>query len=265
MKKILSTILCLGFAASLASAAIVAEGSTTVLPIAQKTAEVFMDNNPSADISIRGGGSGVGIKSLIADRCDIAMSSRPMKDAELQTAASKGINAKATLVALDAIAVVVNKNNPVKELSQTRVKDIFSGKITNWSQVGGENRAIVVVSRDSASGSFECFNELALKGVKLTKSAMMQASNQGVAQVVSTTPGAVGYVGLGYLNGVKALSIGGIFPSERTVLDKSFPYARPLYMYTNGAPKGETKKYIDFVISSAGQRLAKQLGFVAFN
>jgi len=267
MKKLIPLLLLACFAASPAFArnTIVAEGSTTVLPLMQKTAEAFMNNNPSINISIRGGGSGVGISSLLGGRCDIAMSSRLIRDSELKTGAERGINARATMVAMDAIAVVVNSANPVSSLTEEQVRDIFTGKIRNWNEVGGENRAIVVVSRDSASGSFETFNELALKGQRVARTAMMQASNQGVAQVVSTTPGAIGYVGLGYLDRVKPVAINGVRPTNETVLNKTFPYARPLFVYTNGAPTGDVKRFLDFVTSPQGQRLAAGLGYVPFN
>ncbi|MCL2389059.1 MAG: phosphate ABC transporter substrate-binding protein [Elusimicrobia bacterium] len=267
MKKLLSLLLLATFtvAPAFANERIVAEGSTTVLPVMQRTAEVFMNQNPGVNISIRGGGSGVGINSLIGGRNDIAMSSRAIRDSELRTAAERGVNPRATMVALDAIAVVVNNNNPVNNLTQQQVTDIFTGRITNWSEVGGESRAIVVISRDTASGSFETFNELALRGQRQSRRAMMQASNQSVAQVVSTTPGAIGYVGLGYLDRVKALSIDGIAPTAENVLNGAFPYARPLFVYTNGAPTGAAQRFLNFVQSAAGQRLAASLGYVPFN
>ena len=239
------------------------EGSTTVLPLAQKTAEVYMDANPEADISIRGGGSGVGINSLLAGTTDIANSSRAMKEAELKKAAGKNITPKATVVCMDAIALIVHPSNSAGALSKAQIKDIFTGKIKNWKQVGGPDLKIVLVSRDSASGTFEAFTELALQGAKTARSALMQASNQGVGGVVSKTPGAIGYVGLGYLTDkTKTITIGGVAPSVETVLNKTYAYSRPLFMYTNGMPTGGIKAYIDFVIGKQGQEIASELGFV---
>ncbi|MBN1824029.1 MAG: phosphate ABC transporter substrate-binding protein [Endomicrobiales bacterium] len=242
---------------------IVIEGSTTVLPIAQIAAEEFMNNDPSAKITVRGGGSGVGITSLIEGTCDIADASRAIKDAELANAAGRGISPKAHVVAMDGIAVIVHPSNPIGHLSKKQVKDIFTGNISDWSKVGGQSGKIVVLSRDSASGTFEAFGELALHNQKVRADALMQASNQAVASTVGKTPGAIGYVGLGYITGsVKALKIEGVIPSKETVLSGKYAYSRPLFMYTNGKPQGTVKAFLDYVLSAEGQRLAEDQGFV---
>jgi phosphate transport system substrate-binding protein len=234
------------------------------LPIAQKAAEVFMQENPNADISVRGGGSGVGIASIIAGTCDIGDASRPIKEAELEQAVLKGKNIKAHVVAMDGIGVIVNPSNRVSALSKSQIKDIYTGKISNWSQLGGNNEKIVVISRDTSSGTFEAFGELALNKEKVRPDAVMQASNQAIATTVARTPGAIGYVGLGFLSGdVKAVSVDGVMPSKETVLSNKYPIGRPLFMYTNGVPQGLAKEFIDFVKSPEGQRLAEQEGFVA--
>lgn len=264
MKKLSLIALAMVFSISVALAEkVVIEGSTTLLPIAQRAAEEYMDANPSADLTVRGGGSGVGINSLISGTCDIANASRAIKDSELKTAASKKIQPKAHVVAMDGIAVIVNPDNPVTKLSKKQVADIYTGKITNWSQVGGDNEKIVVVSRDSASGTFETFSELALNKQKVVAGALMQASNQAIATTIAKTPGAIGYVGIGYLSpSVQAVSIDGVDANTKNVLTGAYPYSRPLYMYTNGAPKGETKAYIDFILSDDGQNIVNEEGFV---
>ncbi|MHB9154841.1 MAG: phosphate ABC transporter substrate-binding protein [Endomicrobiales bacterium] len=242
---------------------IVIEGSTTVLPIAQAAAEEFMNNTPDVDINVRGGGSGVGITSIIEGTCDIADSSRPIKDAELQKAAGRGKNIKANVVAMDGIAVIVNPANPVSALTKKQVQDIYTGKISNWSNLGGKNGKIVVISRDSASGTFEAFAELALDGRKVRPDALMQASNQAIATTVSKTPGGIGYVGLGYIMpSVKAVPIDGVAASKQTVLSGKYPYARPLFMYTNGQPAGKIRDFIDYVLSKEGQKLVEEEGFI---
>ncbi|MDR1195236.1 MAG: phosphate ABC transporter substrate-binding protein [Endomicrobium sp.] len=265
MKKMITTVLALMICAgNILAAKIVMEGSTTVLPIAQRAAEEYMDANSSSDITVRGGGSGVGINSLISGTCDIANSSREIKDNELQAAASKKVAPKAFVVAMDGIAVIVNKNNSVSGLSRKQVADIYTGKVTNWQQVGGKNERIVVVSRDSASGTFESFGELALNKQKVVSGALMQASNQAIATTISTTPGAIGYVGLGYVtSSVKSVAIDGVEATVETVLKSRYAYSRPLYMYTNGEPKGETKNFIDFILSEDGQTIVTEEGFVA--
>ncbi len=238
-------------------------GSTTVLPIAQKAAEVFMDLHKDINISVRGGGSGVGIASLISGSVDIGNSSRPIKTKELKTAREKGKNPVENVIALDGIAVIVHPNNPINELSIENLKNIYTGKISNWKSLKGADQSIVVISRDVASGTFEVFKEKVLEGAKVREDALMLASNKAVATTVADTPGAIGYVGLGYLSeGVKALKIEGVTPNEKTVRSGEYKLARPLYMYTNGAPKGITKDFIDFILSPTGQKLAKEVGFV---
>lgn len=259
-------MILVGIGLSLHAEEIIMAGSTTVLPIAQKTAEVYMAKHPTVKITVRGGGSGVGIASLIDKTCDIANSSRPIKDKEIQTASGKGVKPKANVIALDGIAVVVHPSNTISHLTGDQVKDIYTGKINNWSEVGGPNMKIVVVSRDSASGTFESFNELALKGAKVRPDALMQASNQAVATTVAQTPGAIGYVGLGYLtSSIKALAIDGITPSKETILARKYKYARPLFMYTDGEPKGEVKKLLDFILGKEGQKLIEEVGFIGLH
>ncbi|MDR1695104.1 MAG: PstS family phosphate ABC transporter substrate-binding protein [Endomicrobium sp.] len=264
MKKALAAVLAVSlFAGNVFAGKIIMEGSTTVLPIAQRAAEEFMDANSSVDITVRGGGSGVGINSLISGTCDIANSSRAIKDTEIQAAVSKGRKAKAFVVAMDGIAVIVNSQNPVSKLSKKQIMDIYTGKAVNWSQVGGNNSKIVVVSRDSASGTYESFGELALNKQKVIGSALMQASNQAIVTAVSKTPGAIGYVGVGYTGGgIKSVAIDGVAASKETVLTGKYPYSRPLFMYTDGEPKGDTKNFIDFVLSADGQAIAEEEGFV---
>ncbi len=256
-------LLTLALAVPCFAAKIVVEGSTTVLPIAQKAAEVFMNANPDADISVRGGGSGVGIASLIDGSCDVADASRAIKEAEVDKAVSNGRTPKANVIAMDGICVIVNPSNKIDALSRGQVKDIFTGKISSWSQLGGPDEKIVVISRDSSSGTFEAFGELVLKGDKVRADALLQASNQAVSSSVARTPGAVGYVGLGYVsNDVKVLVIDGVKPSKETVLTFAYPVGRPLFMYTDGAPKGLAKEFIDFILSAEGQKIVEEEGFV---
>ncbi len=242
---------------------VVIKGSTTVLPIAQATLEAYMKANPGAKISLSGGGSGEGIKALIDGSTDIANSSREIKKMESDLAKSKGVNPVETVVAIDAIVPIVNPKNPVNNLNLDQLNQIYQGKITNWKEVGGEDLDIVVISRDSSSGTFEAWGELVLKGAKVTPRAQLQASNGAIVQTVSKNKYALGYIGLGYLDKtVKGLSVNGVQASEKTALSKEYPVSRFLYMYTNGEPKGETAKYLKFVLSAAGQALVQREGFV---
>ena len=239
-------------------------GSTTVLPIAQATAEVFMDKNPEINISVRGGGSSVGIASIIAGPVDIGDASRHIKSKELVQAREKGINPYENVIANDAIAIILHKDNPINGLTLEQIKDIYTGKIQNWKEVGGPNRPIVIISRDVSSGTFEVFNKKVLRGAIGASGSLMLASNNAVATTVKDTPGAIGYAGLGYVTDeIKAIKVNGILPSKQTVQNKKYPIARTLHMYTNGTPKGIVKDYIDFILSTEGQELIEEQGFIS--
>ncbi|HQF67922.1 MAG TPA: PstS family phosphate ABC transporter substrate-binding protein [Candidatus Cloacimonadota bacterium] len=261
---IILAMLLIGVSAFAKTEKVVCSGSTTVLPIAQATAEAFMDKNPDINISIRGGGSGVGIAALQNGTVHIANSSRPIKTKEMNQCRAKGIAPTAYAVALDGIAILTHKSNTVSNLSVKQLKAIYTGEIKNWKDLGGPNLPIVVISRDVASGTFEVFNEKALGGAKVISSALLLASNNAVVTSVADTPGAIGYAGLGYLGeGVKTVSINNITPSKATVQNNSYPLSRKLYMYTNGKAKGAVSSYIAFIQSAAGQKIVENEGFVA--
>lgn len=262
-KLVLAAALIIGLAAPAFAESITIKGSTTVYPIAQVTAEKFMDMHSGVSISVQGGGSGFGIAAIIDGTADIGNASRPIKNKEIKKALEKGADPKAHVVALDGIAVVVNPSNSVNALTKQQIKDIYTGKVSNWSAVGGSGGQIVVISRDSASGTFETFNKLALDKEKVRPDALLQASNQAVATTVAKTPGAIGYVGLGYLSDrIKGVEVNGVKPSKDTVRSGEYPLARPLFMYTDGPAKGMVKKYLNYVTSSEGQRLAEKQGYV---
>lgn len=238
-------------------------GSTTVLPLAQKCAELYMNKHKDVSISVRGGGSGVGIAQVVAGKVDIGNASRKIKSKEVKMAKAKGITPVGTVVARDGIAVIVHKKNSVKNITLKQLFDIYTGKIKNWKKLGGPDKRIVVISRDSSSGTFEVFNKKVLKKEKVVRKALMLASNKAVATTVSKTPGAIGYVGLGYVTKkIKALKVEGVKPSNRTVNNGSYKIARGLNMYTNGRPKGEIKKFLKFILSKQGQKIAAGLGYI---
>jgi len=243
------------------------QGSTTVLPIAQKAAEDFMEENPQAQITVRGGGSGVGITALLEGTIGIAISSRAMKESELQKAEEKGLDPKAWIIAKDGIAIVVHPKNSISELNLAQLKAIYVGDIKTWNEVtsqGSMRGPIVVISRDVASGTFEVFKEKVLEGEKLREDALMLASNKAISTTVATTEASIGYIGFGYLSPeVKALTIDAVAPSRETVLSGEYKLARPLYMYTNGEPKGLAKEFLDFVLGSKGQRIVAEQGFIS--
>ncbi len=266
MRKLLSLVLVsvITFSSVYAAQKVVKmEGSTTVLPIAQAASEKFMNLNLDVNISVRGGGSGVGIASLIEGTCDIADASRAIKDKELKKAVEKGVDPVAHVVAMDGIALIVHLSNTIEGLTKEQIKAIYTGKVSNWSELGGIKKKIVVISRDSASGTYEAFNKLALDKEKVRPDALLSASNRAVATTVEKTPGAIGYIGLEYITPkVKAVEEGNVKCRKETVLSGKYPLSRPLFMYTNGKPQGAVKRVIDYILSEDGQKIVEQVGFV---
>jgi len=266
VKKLLAVgMICLIFCVSQAVAAenVVIKGSTTVLPVAQVALEAYMKAHPGVNISLSGGGSGDGIKALIDKSTDIANSSREIKDKEITLAKEKGVNPVAHTIAIDALTPIVHPKNKVNGLTIDQLSQIYQGKITNWKEVGGDDLKIIVVSRDSSSGTFESWGHLVLNNAKVTPKAQLQASSGAVVQAVSKNRYAIGYVGIGYIDkAVKGLTVNGITALAKTALSKEYPIARPLYMYTNGQPTGEAANFIKFVLSPAGQKLVVKEGFV---
>ena len=246
-----------------AGSSIVIKGSTTVLPIAQGTLEAFMKKHPEVQISLSGGGSGEGIKALIDKTTDIATSSREIKKEEIELAKTKNVNPVANVVANDAIVPVVNPKNKVKNLSVDQLSQIYQGKITNWKEVGGEDLKIVVISRDSSSGTFESWDHFVMKKAKVAPQAQMLASNGAIVTAVAKNRYAISYLGIGYVNkSVKPLQVNGITASIATALSKEYPFSRELYMYTDGDATGDVAKYIAFVKSAEGQKIVVKEGFV---
>ncbi len=242
---------------------IVVDGSTTVEPIAKAFAEYYMAKNEGVNITVRGSGSSNGAKSLIAGTCHVADMSRFMKDKEFKAAVEKGINPVAHVVAMDGIAIVVHKSNPVTELTVEQVRDIYMNKITSWKQLGGPDKKIVKVSRDTSSGTFETFHGLVMHKEKIVDAETV-ASNSQARQRVLGTPAAIGYVGLGYIKDLKPLEINGVTPNLSTVASGKFPVSRPLYMFTNGYPKLGTHlhSFVTLHLSKRGQEIVLSSGFV---
>ncbi|PKN33324.1 MAG: phosphate ABC transporter substrate-binding protein [Deltaproteobacteria bacterium HGW-Deltaproteobacteria-19] len=263
-KAILALLCCMvTVAPAIAAESIVIKGSTTVLPIAQGALEGYMKANKGVQISLSGGGSGEGIKAIIDNTADIGNSSREIKKEEIAFAGKKGIKPVAHVVAFDALVPVVHNSNPVKDLSTEQLSLIYQGKITNWKEVGGKDMKIVVISRDSSSGTFESWDHFVMKKAKVSPRAQMLASNGAVYTAVSKNRYSIGYLGMGYVKkGVKAVNVGGVQATPETALSRQYPMSRELYMYTNGEPRGETAKFLAFVKSPAGQKIVATNGFV---
>jgi phosphate transport system substrate-binding protein len=264
MKKLAALVATFLLVASSAFAdtTVKVDGSTTVLPIMQKMVEVYMKANPSVKFTVSGGGSGNGIKAIIDGTTDIAMASRKMKDKEIALAKEKGVAAKEIVISIDAIIPVVNPANKVSGATIEQLKDLYAGKITEWKALGGEG-PVVVISRDTLSGTYESWEELVMKGEKVFPGALQQASSGAGVQAVSKNKNAIGYVGVGYLDAsTKPLTVNGIVGNDETAASGKYPIARDLYLYTNGEPKGEIKKFVDWALGAEGQTLGKAAGFV---
>ena len=251
------------------------KGSDTMVNLGQAWAEAFMGENPSALIAVTGGGSGTGIAALMNGTCDIAQSSRQMSQKEYEFAQSKGRDVQELKVGIDALAVVVHPDNPIRELKIEQLSDIFTGKIKNWKEVGGSDEPILVLSRERNSGThIYVLEEVVRKGKKdgpeeFAPSVLMMSSSQAIEQEVAENHSAIGYFGLGYLNPrVKALNIFQektktfVTPSLKNALDESYPLSRPLLFYLPGEAKGVVKQFIDFVLSEKGQSIVLDMHFV---
>ena len=233
-------------------------GSTTVLPVAQAAAEEYMNQHSNADIQVSGGGSGVGATSVIGGTADIGMLSRDLKASE-----KEGNTLKEFVVGKDGIALVGHPSNTVSDLSLEQVKAIYQGTITNWKDVGGADSEIVLIGRDSSSGTREFFTEFVLDKEDAAKEMQELNSNGAVAQAVSITPGAIGYVSLEYVDdSLKAFSIGGVAPTVENVISGVYEINRPLLMVTNGEPEGLAADYLAFILSEEGQQILKDSGFI---
>lgn len=270
-RKTLFTCLCLA-AAVLCQQTLSAQrikGSDTLLPLSQSLSESYMDENPSAVITVTGGGSGVGISALLEGTTDIAMSSRRIKFTEKMKMSKAGIDVQETVVAYDALAVIVNPANPVGQLTREQLEGIFRGKIKNWKEVGGDDVKIVVYSRETSSGTYEFFKESVLHNKNYMAGVLSMPATGAVIQSVRQTRGAIGYVGLAYLNRyVKALAVsygdeaGYVLPSVETALAGEYPVVRPLYYYYDSRSAGQVRPFLEYLASEEGREKMLKLGFI---
>ena len=251
------------------------KGSDTMVNLGQAWAEKYMEKYPADLIAVTGGGSGTGLSSLISGSCDIAMSSRDIKEKEIALAKGKGINPYEIKAALDGLAVIVHPSNPIDKLTVSQLSDIFIGKITNWKELGGKDEKIVILSREVNSGTHVYFKEHVLRKndpnskEEFMPEALMLSSSQAIADEVASNPAAIGYYGMGYISSKqKAVAIAKdqnseyIKPVIENVISGKYPISRPLFLYTNGAPIGLVKKFIDFTLSKEGQEIVLATDFV---
>lgn len=257
---------------SKSSKSITLKGSDTVLPLGQKTSEAFMAVNKDVSIAVVGGGSGTGVTALMDGNTDIAMSSRDLKSDEKLKFQEKQMNIEIVTLAVDALAVVVNPKNTVSKLTREQLEGIFTGTITNWKELGGEDLAIVVYSRENSSGTYEFFKEHVMDKKNYASSVLNMPATGAIVQSISQTAGAIGYIGLAYMSPeVKALEVsydqGTTFvgPSMESAKNKTYPISRPLYYIYDVKNSEKVKSYLDYTLSEAGQKLVEEVGYIPIN
>ena len=245
------------------------KGSDTVLPLSQEEAEVFGNKNKDSRIIVTGGGSGIGFTALIDDNTDIAMASRKIKLDERLTLEKAGKTFKEIIVAHDALGVIVNPANKVSQLTREQLEGIFTGRVSNWKEVGGDDLKIVVYSRESSSGTYEFFKEHVMNKKNYAPNVLSLPATGGIIESVSQTKGAVGYVGLAYLEKtVKPIKVSFdqgksfIEPSMGNAKNASYPITRPLYYYFLDSAEGKVKPFVDFILSAEGQAIVEKVGYV---
>lgn len=251
------------------------KGSDTMVNLALAWAEAYGQIQPDVQVAVTGGGSGTGIASLINGTVDMANASRRIKDEEVAQARANGMDPVEYVVAGDAIAVVVHPSNPVDGLTIAQLSDIFSGRVTNWQEVGGEDRPIVLLSRESNSGTHVFFlEEVVRQGdaedrTLFSPNTLLMPSSEGISAEIRQNPNAIGYDGLGYVTPdqkvvpvARSSTAPYVRPSVETVRDDSYPIARGLYIYTIGEAQGEIGEYLHWIMGAAGQAIVRDLGFV---
>lgn len=265
MKKILLTLSLLAAVAAVHAEKLTIKGSDTIgAKLVPMLAEQYKAQNSGITFEIAAEGSTTGITAIIDNTANIGMASRPVKQLEVSAASAKGISMKPTIIAYDGIGVIVNASNPITSLTRRQVEQIFTGDVTDWSAVGGAGGKISLYTRNTSSGTYSEFKELAMKKRDYAASSQKMAGNEQIVAEVGKNANGVGYVGLAYTKapGVKVVLVEGTELSDENVRTGKYPYSRETYFYTNGAPAGEVKAFVDFVVSPEGQAIARQVGFV---
>lgn len=238
-------------------------GSTSLLPLAQRAAEVYMALHPEVSISVSGRGSADGLRFVLEGAADIAGASRNLKPRELAAAAKRGLTPHKLVVARGGVVPVVDVSNPLEDISLDTLQAVYAGRIKRWSDLGGADKPIGVISRDSNSGTYEIFRQTVMKGERVRPDAMLMASNGTMVEAVAGNRWALGYIGLGYLNKrLKPLKVNGVAPSLESIQSGAYPLARYLYFVTPGPPAGEVKKFIDFLTGPQGREIIKAEGLI---
>jgi phosphate transport system substrate-binding protein len=265
MKKSFLILAALAGATVASAQKLVIKGSDTLgAKLVPTLAEEYKAKHPGVSFEIAAEGSTTGIAAIIDGTAQVGMSSRRAKPTEMSAATAKGVTLKPIIVAYDGMAVIVNANSPINKMTLRQVEQIFTGDVTDWSAVGGKPGKISVYTRNTSSGTYSDWKDLAMKKRDYAKSSQKMAGNEQIAAEVAKNPNGIGYVGLAYLKveGIKVVPIDGVLPSKETVLNKKYAYARPTFYYTNGEATGEAAKFIEFSLGDAGQAIAEKIGFV---
>lgn len=266
MKRILVSVFALAAIPFASAQKLVIKGSDTLgAKLVPALAAEYQTKHSGAVIEITAEGSTTGIAAVIDGTAHIGMSSREARATEVSAGRARNVTLKPTVIAYDGMAVIVNAGNPLAKLTAAQVEQIFTGDIAEWSVVGGATGKISLYTRNTSSGTYSDWKELAMKKRDYAPSSQKMAGNEQIVAAVAKDPHGIGYVGLGYVRapGIKVIPINGIEPAKEKVLAREYPYARPTFLYTNGEPQGEAAKFIEFTISRAGQEIVEQSGFVA--
>ncbi len=243
---------------------IIISGSDTMYELNENLAKQFMKEHQGISVYVKGGGTSLGIKDLISNRCDIAASSRNLKPDESKLLAEYyGSLALVYLIAKDGLSIYVNPNNIINDLTLNQIKDIFTGKITNWKQLGGDDKEIILVTRNPNSGTYLFFKEHVLDGEDYSEKTIAFNTTKEIIDYVSKNISSIGYGGMGYTGGVVQIRVNGISPIEQNVRNDTYPIIRYLHYLTRKSPSGNIKKFIDWVISPAGQNIIRESGFIS--
>ncbi|MBC8040919.1 MAG: phosphate ABC transporter substrate-binding protein [Opitutaceae bacterium] len=265
MKKSVLILAALVAAASAQAQKLVIKGSDTLgAKLVPMLSEEYKASHPGVSFEIAAEGSTTGIAAITDGTAQIGMSSRRAKATEVSGAQAKGITMKPTIVCYDGMAVIVNENNPIKALTKRQVEQIFTGDVSDWSAIGGKPGVFSIYTRNTSSGTYSDWKDLAMKKRDYAKTSQKMAGNEQIAAEVGKNPNGIGYVGVAYIKspGVKVIPIEGHLPTKAEVLSKKYPYARPNFYYTNGEPSGEAAKFIEFTHSEAGQKIVEKVGFI---
>ena len=263
----LATAVALGSSAFAAEKLVIKGSDTLGAKMVPQIAEAFKAENPDLTFEIAAEGSSTGVKAIITDTADIGMSSRDVKEKEIAEAKSNGVDMQTIVVAKDAIAVIINEKNPITKLTKDQVGAIFTGKVANWAAVGGKPGDISGYTRNTSSGTYKVFQELAMNEEDYGDQTQKMAGNEQIAAEVAKNVNGIGYVGLAYIDtpGIKVVLVDGVEPTNENVNNGSYVLARPLYYLSNGEPTGLAKKFVDFSLGPKGQKIVADIHFVPVN